>query len=179
MENQYNNINTSIIVARAKNGVIGKGNTLPWHLPTDLKFFKAKTTGHVIIMGRKTFQSLPKLLPNRTHIVISRDKDFIAHGALVYSNLNAAIAAAKAIALKKAQSEVFVIGGAQIYKDAMELADILYVTEVDCEIEGDAHFPKINPDIFKKTASEFPPKAEKDEFFVEFAEFSRFFAAYP
>lgn len=173
MENQYGSIKTSIIVARAKNGVIGKGNALPWHLPSDLKFFKAKTTGHVIIMGRKTFQSLPKLLPNRTHIVISRDMDFIASGALVYSNLNAAVAAGKAIALNKNQNEIFIIGGAQIYRDSLNIADTLYVTEVNCEIDGDAKFPEILPEKFKKTASEFPQKAEKDEFSFEFAEFSR------
>lgn len=160
-------------MARAKNGVIGKGNALPWHLPTDLKFFKAKTTGHVIIMGRRTFQSLPKLLPNRTHIVISRDRDFMAPGALVYSNLDAAIAAATAIAANKEQNDVFIIGGAQIYRDSMDIADTLYVTEVDCEIDGDAHFPEISPKKFKKTASDMPPRAEKDEYSIEFAVFER------
>lgn len=160
-------------MARAKNGIIGKANTLPWHLPSDLKFFKAKTTGYVIIMGRKTFQSLPRLLPNRTHIVISRDMDFKPIGALVYSNLDAAIAAGKAIATQKSQNEIFIIGGAQIYEQAMDFADFIYATEVNCEIEGDAHFPKISTENFKMTSSIKPEKGENDEFDIEFTVFER------
>lgn len=125
----------SIIVAMAKNRVIGINNTLPWHLPEDLKRFRALTTGHHIIMGRKTYESLGRLLPNRTTVIVTRNQDYIVEGALIAHSLTSAIK------LCEDDSEIFVIGGAELYKDGLKLADQLYVTEVDLDVQADAFFP--------------------------------------
>ena len=127
----------ALIVAVAHNRVIGKDNTLIWHLPNDLKFFKEKTTGHVIIMGRKTFESLPFLLPNREHWVITRDKGFDApEGVKIFHSPEAAAEAARAL------DAAYVIGGAQVYEAFLPYVDMMYITEVDHEFEGDAFFPE-------------------------------------
>ena len=131
----------AIIVAKAKNGVIGINNTLPWHLPEDLKHFKNTTTGHPIIMGRNTWVSLGKALPNRRNIVVSRNPEFKAEGAEVFYSLEDAIDACSG------NEKVFIIGGAQIYEEALAYADKLIITEVDIEVEGDAFFPEID-DMF-------------------------------
>lgn len=127
----------SIIVARAKNGAIGKDNQLLWHLPGDLKRFKTITMGHPIIMGRKTFESLPKVLPGRVHYVLTGQKDFKApEGVLVFHTIDDLLAALP-------DGENFIIGGAQIYKALLPHADTLYVTEVERDYVGDAFFPDI------------------------------------
>jgi dihydrofolate reductase len=159
-----NNIFVSIIVAKSKNNVIGVNGDLPWRLSSDLQNFKAITTGKPIIMGRKTFDSLPRLLPNRTHIIVSRDKDFMPNGALVYSSIDAAIAAGKAIALKDGVNECCIIGGGEIYKLALPLTDKLHLTEVNCEIEGDTFFPDLNEDEWKEISMQHFEKTEKDDF---------------
>ena len=128
----------SIIVARSRTGVIGIKNQLPWHLPADLKHFKALTTGHPIIMGRKTWDSLGRPLPNRRNIVISRQTDLELAGAECFSSLETAL-----VACEEAK-EVYIIGGAQIYEQALILVDQLIITEVDIEVEGDAFFPNID-----------------------------------
>jgi len=120
----------TIIVARARNGVIGRGGKLPWHLPEDLAHFKRTTMGHPIIMGRRTWTSIGRPLPGRKSIVVSRDQTFQAPGALVVPSLAAALAAAGA-------KEVFVIGGARLYAEAMPLAHRLMVTEIDADFDGD------------------------------------------
>ncbi len=125
----------SIIAARARNGVIGRENSLPWHLPADLRRFKALTMGKPMVMGRRTWESLPGLLPGRRHIVISRAPGYKAEGAEVAASLDAAIA------LAASAEELMIIGGAQIYALALPLAHRLYLTEIDAEIEGDACFP--------------------------------------
>jgi len=128
----------SIIVARSKSGVIGINNQLPWHLPADLKHFKALTTGYPIIMGRKTWDSLGRPLPNRRNMVISRQNNLELSGAECFSSLDAAIAACENA------NQVFIIGGAQIYEQALSLVDQLIITEVDIEVQGDAFFPEID-----------------------------------
>jgi dihydrofolate reductase len=128
----------SIIVARSKSGVIGINNQLPWHLPADLKHFKALTSGHPIVMGRKTWDSLGRPLPNRRNIVISRQINLELSGAECFSSLETALAACDDA------NQVFIIGGAQIYEQALTLVDQLIVTEVDIEVEGDAFFPEID-----------------------------------
>lgn len=130
---------TSIIVAMGRNRVIGQDNQLPWLLPADLIFFKATTMGKPIIMGRKTFESIGRALPGRTNIVITRNKNWSAEGVKVVHSL------AKAIKLagKEKTDEAMIIGGAQIYAEALEHTDRLYITEVDIEPEGDAFFPEI------------------------------------
>lgn len=161
---KLDDVKVSIIVARSKNFVIGKNGDLPWHLSSDLKNFKALTTGKPIIMGRKTFQSLPRLLPNRTHIVISRDIEFLPIGGLNFSNIATAIACSKAIALKKGLDEVCIIGGGEIYAQAIEFADIIHLTIVDCEIEGDTFFKELDHKIWRIAQKEDFKKGEKDDY---------------
>jgi dihydrofolate reductase len=128
----------SIIVATANNDVIGVNNTLPWHLPEDLKRFRALTTGHHIIMGRNTYESLGRLLPNRTTVIVTHNKDYRVEGALIANSLEAAIA------LCKDDAEPFLIGGAQLYKHGLTLATKLYMTKVHAEFTGDAFFPTVD-----------------------------------
>ncbi|MCP4595700.1 dihydrofolate reductase, partial [Neptuniibacter sp.] len=134
-------MNLAIIVAQAKNRVIGVNNKLPWRLPEDLRYFKQVTMAKPIIMGRNTFESIGRPLPGRTNIVISRNPDYAPANVKVVSSLDAAIELAESICLIDGAEEVMVIGGAQIYEQALEKADRLYLTEVDTEIEGDAWFP--------------------------------------
>ncbi|EPJ47092.1 MAG: dihydrofolate reductase [Osedax symbiont Rs1] len=134
----------AIIVAQSTNRVIGINNTLPWKLPKDLQYFKQVTTGKPIIMGRKTYQSIGRPLPNRSNIVITRDASYSPAGVQVVNSLDAAIEFAKAVCDKDGGSEVMVIGGAQIYQQALPMADTLYITEVNAVIEGDAFFPDID-----------------------------------
>lgn len=138
----------SIIVAVAKNGVIGGENKLLWHISDDLKRFKAITSGHGVVMGRKTFESLGRPLPNRRNVVISRNADFVASGADVVGSLNAAVS------LFDPNDETFVIGGGEIYRQAMLVADKLYITEVDKDYEGDTFFPCVDKDVWKEILRE-------------------------
>jgi len=142
----------SIIVAAAENNAIGKDNQLLWHLPADLKHFKALTTGHTIIMGRKTFDSIGKPLPHRRSIVISRDRELKIEGAEVVNTLN------DALERGANESEIFVIGGAEVYRLVMPFADKIYMTRVHQTMDGDAFFPEIDSEIWLETAVEsFPP----------------------
>jgi len=130
----------SLIAARSRNGVIGKNNDLPWRLPDDSKYFMTTTRGHHAIMGRKNYDSLPdafKPLPNRTNIVVTRQQDFHAPGCIVVHSLDHALN----IARENGEVETFIIGGAEIYKLAMPVADRLYLTEIDATVEGDTYFP--------------------------------------
>ncbi|SNV71830.1 dihydrofolate reductase [Veillonella rodentium] len=133
----------ALIVAVARNRVIGKDNSLIWHLPNDLKFFKGKTTGHVIIMGRKTFESLPFLLPNREHWVITRDKGFDApEGVRIFHSVEVVVEESKTL------EAAYIIGGAQVYEAFLPYVDIMYITEVDHDFDGDAFFPEFSKDDF-------------------------------
>lgn len=135
----------SIIVAAARNGVIGKNNQLPWHLPQDLKYFRAMTTGKPVIMGRKTFESIGKPLPNRTNIVITRNTDWVHDGVLVANDLSQAVEKAKKVLMQQDNSELeaMIIGGAEIYKSALVIADRVYLTYIDRDVDGDARFPEL------------------------------------
>jgi dihydrofolate reductase len=128
----------SIILAVSKNGVIGVNNTLPWHLPEDLKRFKSLTMGHHIVMGRKTYESLGRLLPGRTTVIVTRNQQYKVQGALIARSLE------HAIELCKHDDEIFLIGGAQMYELGISLAKKLYITEVDIAVEGDAFMPDID-----------------------------------
>lgn len=144
-------IKLSLIVARAQNNVIGVNGALPWRLSDDLKFFKQATTGHPVIMGRRTWESLPyKPLPRRDNIVLTHDWTYEAVGARVFSALAPAIGAGKALARTAGKSEVFVIGGQALYKAALPSADLLYITEVDVTLEGDALFPDFDESQFEE-----------------------------
>ena len=131
----------TLIAAVARNGVIGRDNTLPWRLPEDLQHFKALTMGHPIIMGRKTFESLGRLLPGRTHIVVTRSADWNAPGCLAAHSLEAAIARSAGCA---GAEDVFIIGGADIYRQAIGLVHRLQLTEIHADMIGDTHFPTLD-----------------------------------
>lgn len=138
-------IRLSLIVAQGRNRVIGSAGQLPWRLKDDLAHFKRTTMGAPVIMGRKTWESLPKRpLPGRPNIVISRDWNYDAAEARVYSGVSPAINAAKAMALRAGQTEVFIIGGAAIYELALPLADRIYLTEVDAAPDGDVLFQALD-----------------------------------
>lgn len=144
----------AIIVAQSQNRVIGRANGLPWHLPKDLQYFKRVTLGKPIIMGRKTFESIGRALPGRVNIVVSRNRQYTAPGVVHALTLEAAIEVAQGVCAQSSVAEVMIIGGAQIYSQALEMADVLYVTSVQADIEGDAHFPEINHSLYRQTYKE-------------------------
>ncbi|WP_428036925.1 dihydrofolate reductase [Amphritea sp.] len=138
-------MNLAIIVAQAENRVIGINNNLPWHLPEDLRYFKQVTMGKPIIMGRKTFESIGRPLPGRTNIVVSRDTSYQPDNVKVVDSLQAARDLAESICMIDGCDEAMVIGGAQIYEQALPLVDRLYLTQVHAEVAGDAWFPEFYP----------------------------------
>ena len=140
--------NISLIVAVSSNHVIGKDNTLPWHLPEDLKRFRGLTTGHHIIMGRKTYESLGRLLPDRITVIVTRNKNYHKVGAVVVHSLQ------EAIEVCANDSEAFIIGGAELYQQGLQYAEKLYLTQVNATIEGDAFFPAIDKQIWQEIARE-------------------------
>lgn len=146
----------SLIVAKADNAVIGDQNRLPWHLPADLKQFKTRTLGKPIIMGRKTFESLGRVLPGRPHVVISRTALSLPEHCYPVPSLEAAIARAYQLT-GSTDNEIVVIGGAEIYRQALPLVDILYVTEVHLTPPGDAFFPPLDRAVWQETAREDVP----------------------
>ncbi|MDB5118522.1 MAG: dfrA [Mucilaginibacter sp.] len=138
---------TSIVVAISQNHAIGKDNKLLWYLPNDLKHFKAITSGHTVIMGRKTYDSVGKPLPNRRNIIITR-QNITIEGCEVVNSIDAALA------LCRDEAEVFIVGGAEIYKQAMQLTDRIYLTIVHKEFDGDSYFPEIKATEWKETERE-------------------------
>ena len=138
----------SILVAMANNRTIGIDNTLPWRCPEDLKHFKALTMGHHMIMGRKTFDSIGKPLPGRTTVVVTRNRDLEIEGCLVAHSLEEAIAACAG------DDEIFIVGGAELYAQALPLTSTLYLTEIRMDVAGDAHFPKFDLSEWEETARE-------------------------
>ena len=148
----------TLIAAAAENNALGKDNDLLWHLPEDFKRFKQITSGHYIIMGRKTFESFPKPLPNRTHIIITRQKEYLADGCLVVHSLE------EALEISPQNEEVFIIGGAQIYKQALPFADKIDLTRVHIELEADAFFPEFNTSEWNLVFSEKHFKDEKHQY---------------
>ena len=147
----------SIIVNMSRNNAIGLGNQLLYHLPADMKRFKALTTGHAIVMGRKTFESFPKgALPYRRNIVLSRSQNLVLDGAKVFASL------AEALDACREDEEVFIIGGASVYRQALPLADKLYLTVTDdTPAEADAFFPTLNPDDWTVVSTEHHPADER------------------
>jgi dihydrofolate reductase len=143
------------IAAAAANNALGKDNQLLWHLPDDFKRFKALTTGHFIILGRKTFESFPKPLPNRTHVIITRNENYQAAGCLVVHSIEAAIASVPK------NEDVYIIGGAEIYKQALQISTKIELTRVHQEFEADAFYPVIDANEWQLIASEYHPKDEK------------------
>ena len=158
-----------ILVAFDENRVIGKNNTLIWHLPADLKRFKALTTGHVIIMGRKTFESIGKPLPNRTTIVISRQADLQIEGAIITHSVEEAILKAKSLT----REDIFIVGGAEIYALSLPLADQILVTQLHDIFEGDAYFPEIPLDSWEVIERERGVTDEKNAYQYSYLTYSR------
>ena len=144
----------SIIAALAENRVIGVNNTLPWRLPNDLKHFRRLTTGHAIILGRKNYESIGKPLPERTNIIITRNRDFRADGCLIAHSL------VEALALAKNDPEIFVIGGAETYRAALARTNRLYLTRVHATIAGDTYFPEFDETEWREISRE---RHERDE----------------
>ena len=148
----------ALIVAVARNGVIGADNKLPWHLPGDLKHFKAVTLGKPVVMGRKTFESIGRPLPGRLNIVVTRDHDYlatnpVANGVTLVHSLEAALQLADVAAQSAGVAEIAVIGGADIYRQALPLATTVYLTRVELEVSGDACFPGLDPARWRRTES--------------------------
>ena len=148
---------TALIVARADNGVIGIDNQLPWYLPCDLKYFKRVTLGKPIIMGRKTFESIGRPLPGRTNVVVTRNSQWRGEGVHVAGSLEDALKLSRAQAYIDAADEVIVIGGATLYREAMDVVDRLYVTQVHTNTVGDAFFDAPDIDIFARSTSQNHP----------------------
>jgi dihydrofolate reductase len=149
----------SILVAASDNGVIGVDGGLPWHLPAELQRLKQLTTGHTLLMGRKTFESIGRPLPNRTSIVITSNPDFQTQATSESAPLFAvsSLAAAIELARERGEDEAFVFGGARVYAEALPLATQLYLTRVHCEVEGDAHLPEYDEHEWKQISAEDHP----------------------
>ncbi len=161
----------AIVVAYAENKVIGNNNKLLWHLPLDMRFFKNLTTGHIIIMGRKTYDSIGKPLPNRENIVISRDKNLQIEGCIVVNSLEKAVEKAQEINNQLPegnQKTAFIIGGEQIYKLGLPLAQILYITKIEAQFEGDAFFPNFDKNNWHLIENTCNLKDEKNAFNSQF-----------
>lgn len=156
----------SLIVAAADNGVIGANNQLPWHLPKDLAYFKKVTTGNSIIMGRKTYESIGKALPNRQNIVITRQAGYQLSDAEVVYDLNHAIELAQS-------DEIFIIGGAEIFQQTLAFADRLYLNRIKADFEGDTFLPKINWTEWQEISKESAKADDKNEFAIDFLVYER------
>ena len=148
----------TMIAAAAENNALGKDQDLVWHLPDDFKRFKKLTTGHHIIMGRKTFETFPKPLPNRTHIIVTRKDNYLKKDATVVSSLE------KALEFAKNDKQPFIIGGGEIYKLGMEVADKIELTRVHGTFDADTFFPEIDEEKWKLVAEDFHPKDEKHDY---------------
>lgn len=158
----------SFIVAMDENRVIGKDNQLPWHLPEDLKFFKRTTMGHPIAMGRKTHESIGRALPGRENIVITRQLDYKSHDVTVFYSMEEFVKYCGS-----QDDEIFVIGGAEIFKETFEYADRLYITHIEEEFEGDTYFPECNEREWELVSSEKGIKDEKNPYKYEFRIYDR------
>jgi dihydrofolate reductase len=155
----------SLLVAMDTNRVIGKDNDLPWHLPADLKYFKNVTIGHPIIMGRKTHESIGRPLPGRENIIITRDKSYKAEGCKVVNSIEET--------LVSGDREVFVIGGAEIFKQVLPDADRIYITYIEDEFEGDTFFPEIDDSEWMVISKEKGPKDDKNPYDYYFVVYER------
>ena len=159
----------SILVAAANHHVIGKHNQLLWKMPADMKYFKTLTTGHHVLMGRKTFESIGKPLPDRTNQVLTRNADLTIEGCTTIQTAEEGISIAK----DSNENELFVIGGAQIYRSTMHLCQRIYFTKIYADFAGDAYFPEIDANIWRETSKEFHKADEKNPYDYEFIIFER------
>jgi len=163
----------SAIVAKSRNGVIGIDGDLPWKLSSDLKFFKKATLGKPVLMGRKTWESLPFPLPGRPNLVLTRNAAYQAEGAEVFSEMHMMIGRGYELAGAMGAQEVMLIGGAQLYANLLPRCDRLYVTRVEAEVEGDAVFPVIEPQMWRLKSEEGPIQGPKDDHPFRVAQYDR------
>lgn len=152
----------SLIVAATRNQVIGRDNQMPWHLPADLRYFKQRTLGKPIIMGRKTWESLGRPLPGRLNIVVTRQTDIALEGAEVFADLQAAIQRGQEWASEQGVDEVMVIGGGQLYQQALALTQRVYLTRIDLELEGDTFFPVLDAQQWQQTEAQAHPAQDQE-----------------
>jgi len=158
-------VNICLIAARARNGVIGVEGDLPWRLADDLAFFKTTTRKHPILMGRRTWESLPvQPLPGRDNIILTRNWAYQARGARIFTALQPALEAGKALARAANQSALFIVGGEAIYAETLPFADLLYLTEVDVVIEGDARFPDFDESQFTQISVRHFPACDRNQY---------------
>jgi dihydrofolate reductase len=161
-----------LIAGVAENGVIGRGGTMPWRLKSDMRHFRALTLGRPVVMGRKTYQSLSiKPLPGRTSIVVTRDASFTAPGVLVAPSLQAALEAGRGDAMRRNVSEIMVIGGAEIYAQAMPFAARLEITQIHARPEGDTRFPPVDPGVWQEVARTAHPAGPDDDWPYDFVSY--------
>jgi dihydrofolate reductase len=154
----------SMIACKARNGTIGKDGALPWHLPADLAYFKSITSGHVVIMGRKTYESIGKPLPKRQNVILTRDRSYHADGCDVIHSVDSIL---------EFDGEVFIIGGAEVYRQCLPYADRLYITEIDEDIDGDAFLFEIDPARWSITSSVQGIQDEKNPYSYRFVVYER------
>jgi len=157
----------SLIVAVGKNNEIGKNNELLWHLPNDLKYFKQITLGLPIVMGRKTFESIGRPLPGRVNVIVTRNSNFKPEGCIVVDSIQNAMKATMSA------QNVMIIGGADIYSQTLPIADRIYLTEVDAELEADKFFPSIDQNLWEEISRKHNPKDEKNEYNYDFVVLKR------
>lgn len=158
----------SILVAASENNVIGKRNAIPWKLPADMRYFRKLTTGNVVIMGRKTFDSIGKPLPDRANVIVTRQTDMKVPGAFVAHSLRDALEKGRA-----SGRDVFIIGGEEIYKQALPYVDRIYLTRIHAHIDGDAYFPALNKSEWTLISSESKLPDEKHKFAFDFDVYQR------
>ena len=159
----------SAIVAISKNRAIGKDNQIPWYLPADLKYFKKKTSGHHLLMGRKSFLSIGRPLPNRINMVLTRDPFFVASGITTVHSIEEGIQLAK----EAGEEELFIIGGGEIYRQCLPLTEKIYLTEVDVEVDGDTFFPELPEDEWALMSQDPQSPDEKNKFSYNFKVYRR------
>ena len=173
MKKASDRVRLSLIAAVARNGVIGADNALPWQLSSDLRRFKSLTMGKPVIMGRKTFDSIGKPLVGRTNIVVSRTVACAPESVTVAPTLDVAIAAAESDVRQSCEKEICVIGGGSIYREAIDRADRLYITHVEATVDGDTHFPPIDPTVWQAVHARRFPAGPKDSASTTFIVYER------
>jgi dihydrofolate reductase len=166
-------MNILVVAALSRNGVIGRGNKLPWRLKSDMQHFRALTMGKPVIIGRKTFQSIGKPLPGRTTIVVTSNRDFAAPGIVVAPSFEAAVAAARGDALRRGANAIVIAGGAEIYAQALPSASHLAITYIDKDAQGDTRFPPIDESVWRETTREMHGAAAEDEASFAFVTYGR------
>lgn len=168
-----NGIEIVIVVAVARNGVIGRDNAMPWRIGSDLRHFRAITMGRPVVMGRKTFESIGRALDGRTNIVVTRDPDFAAEGVVCAGSLDEALDVARSVAERDGVGEIMVTGGGQIYAEALDRADRVELTEVALEPDGGVTFPRLDPQFWSEVARVTCTRSERDEADFAFVTYRR------